>query len=107
MPGALGGILARQGKSTQIRYDQRIHACILELFQVGRQCGDLFVAGHGIDGHVDLYIMVVGVAHCQGQLLRREVTRKGTHTEGCASQVHRICAIGHCHLQPFHIAGWT
>ena len=101
----LRGIFSGQRESAQIRDDQRIYTCILQLLQIGGQLGYLFIAGHGVHGHVSLNAVAVGEFHSLGQLLRGEVSREGTHTKGSACQIYSIRAVQNGHLQPFHISG--
>ena len=103
MPLAAGGIFACQGEGTQICQDQRIHTGVIQLFQIGGQTGDLFVAGHGVHSHMDLDTVVVGKGNGYRQLLRGEIPRKGTHAEIRPCQIDRVCAVKNGHFQPFHI----
>ena len=102
---AVGGVLARQGEGTQISKDQGVHTGVIQLLHVGGQVDDFVVAGHGVDGDVDLDAVVMGVFHRHGQLLRGEVTGEGAHAEAGTGQVHSVGAVENGHFQPFHISG--
>ena len=104
VPLAPGGVLPCHGERAQICYDQRVHPRIRQTLQVLRQTGDLFIAGHGIDGAVDPDAVAVGKRHRLRQFLRGEIARKRAHAEIRSGQVHRIGSIEHGHFQPFHIS---
>ena len=105
VPLAVGGVLARQGEGAQIGKDQGVHTGVIQLFHVGGQMDDFVVAGHGVDGDVDLDAVVMGVFHRHGQLLRGEITGEGAHAEAGTGQVHSVSTVENGHFQPFHISG--
>ena len=104
---AVGGIFARQGKGTQIGHNQCIHTGVIQLLQIFRQVDDFVISRHGVHGDVALDTVVMGKLHRLGQLLRGEVSGKGTHAEAGSGQIDRIGAIEHGHFQPFHVTGGT
>ena len=53
---------------------------------------------------VDADAVLVRQRHSLRQLFRREVSRERTHAEARPREIHRVCPVGHGHLQFFHIA---
>lgn len=105
MPDASRGIFARQGKGSHIRHDQRIHTDVVQKLQMGRQPGDLVIAGHSVDGTVHLHTPLMGIGHRLAKFILVKVSGKSPHAEAGPCQIHGISTVGHRHLQPLHIPG--
>ena len=97
------GILPRHGECAQIGDNEGIHTRRVQPLQMGGQGVHFPTTGHGVDGHMGLDPVVMGVAHGGRQFIIGKVAREGAHTEGCARQIDGICAVGHRHFQFFHV----
>ena len=105
VPLAVGSVLSRQGKGSQVCQNQGVHPCIVQLLQIlGKAC-HLVIAGHGVHGDVTLDMVAVGEFHRLYKLLRGEIARKGAHTKAGACQIYGIGSVENGHLEPFHVTG--
>ena len=103
----LGRVFTSQHESAHIRNDQCIYTGILQLLQIGGKLHDFLVAGHGVDGYMNLNTVAVGKRHSLRHLLRGKVTGEGAHTKVGTCQIDRIGAVKHRHFKPLHISGRT
>ena len=103
MPPAPGGVLPRERKGPQIRYNQGVYSSVIQPLQMFRQTGGLIISGHSVDGAVNLDPVSMGKSHCPGQLLRGKVPGKSSHAEIRTRQIHSVRAVENRHFQPLHI----
>ena len=63
----------------------------------------LGLIGDGVAGNVDPDRVRVSEPHCFSQLIVGEVSRRGSHPESSAGEIHRIGSVSHRSYQPVHI----
>ena len=101
----LGGVPLGQGKYPHVAYNKSVYSGVLKVLQILRQGGELWVSGHGVAGHMDRRPVAVAQLHRPRQLLPAEIAGEGPHTIHLPGQIDGVCAVGHRHLEPFHISG--
>ena len=107
MPLTVRRILSRKGERAEIRQNQRIYASRVELLKIRGQPVGLIAARHRVDRRVHAHAMCVRERDRLRQLVGRKIAGKRAHTEAGASQIHRVRAVEHGHIQFFHVSGGT
>ena len=95
--------LAAHHEYTQIGYQQGIRLNALQILQIVRQALKITIMREDIHGHIDLLSPGLREIHCFLEFFPAEITAESPQAKGFATQIDRICAIQHRHLQFFQV----